>query len=932
MAVSNELAKPHGDDDFEAMCHSLYRLMWNDTSCCRMGGPGQSQFGIDIIGNDGKKTVGIQCKHYNKKPFTLRTVTDDVALADGAKLDIDHMLFSTTAANKSELVVAVHRLSSQRKSEGKFTVSVDFWEEISGHLRLYPQVGRVYIRNFPGADVLEIKETTETHFRLYESDRETTEQFQTTILNSQRNFTEQLEALLSREVTPTAKGDEADPKMVSTLDLIRDMIRDGKCFDAKQLLKTLGDPAHFRDQFSRFRWHTNYGAIALQEGEIGDAAREFLKAFEFASDNEKAHLNKVHAYILLKDITAAEFACEQGIANFPESAPLWAMNLNVRLLQGDNNPEGILPESLLETIDILYAKAYLADKRGDFQLASELFYRCLQIDAASFDVKRAYLASALSWVCQDQVLAYHGQITETQRATLENAIVQLEPLEQLLPSIQSDHLSVELTNNVAIALMVLGESERGRLLAVNSLRRHPLTEGLLRIRLQELDQRHDLAEIHNLTDNRLTDLSPLVLGIFILAEISANHGHLEWHKKVMAFVECSDMKPDDLNELRTLSMHAKWVSGARKEAIKEAEAYLKNNPTHILPKIILSNFLIRVGQRNEAINHAINCLPLLGDEVKTLDVLHVAELLFQLNLYQEAEKLYARLVLTLGNDEFTRKWLICMIESDQRRRAQDTINKLSTTIRELPMFVRIEANLARCSGDWCKMRDLLGKELIRTPDDSRIALGYIGALHRLEDKIVLPEYLSSDPKFKDATVEEEFEFAKYQDFHGYTKLAIHRLYRLYQSHPGNSHAASFYLGQVLIGKQGNELSPPLNVEPGTVVYLRTSSETRIIAIDFESDMEAQCWPELMSPDDEQAKLLFGRTVGESVIVQSAFGKKEAEIIALESIYAFAASKAHAQVAAAAVPSGPIWSVKIIKESGELDIELYWRPLDIGRRW
>ena len=50
MAVSNELAKPHSEDDFEAMCHSLYRLMWNDTSCCRIGGPGQSQFGIDIEG------------------------------------------------------------------------------------------------------------------------------------------------------------------------------------------------------------------------------------------------------------------------------------------------------------------------------------------------------------------------------------------------------------------------------------------------------------------------------------------------------------------------------------------------------------------------------------------------------------------------------------------------------------------------------------------------------------------------------------------------------------------------------------------------------------------------------------------------------------------------------------------------------------------
>jgi len=50
MAVSNELTKPENESDFEAMCHALYRRMWNDSSCSRVGGPGQSQFGIDIHG------------------------------------------------------------------------------------------------------------------------------------------------------------------------------------------------------------------------------------------------------------------------------------------------------------------------------------------------------------------------------------------------------------------------------------------------------------------------------------------------------------------------------------------------------------------------------------------------------------------------------------------------------------------------------------------------------------------------------------------------------------------------------------------------------------------------------------------------------------------------------------------------------------------
>jgi len=62
-----------------------------------------------ILGHDGKINVGIQCKHYNKKTFTLSTVTDDVALADAVGLDIGHMLFATTAANKSKLVLEVRK-------------------------------------------------------------------------------------------------------------------------------------------------------------------------------------------------------------------------------------------------------------------------------------------------------------------------------------------------------------------------------------------------------------------------------------------------------------------------------------------------------------------------------------------------------------------------------------------------------------------------------------------------------------------------------------------------------------------------------------------------------------------------------------------------------------------------------------------------------
>src|SRR5207249_8112300 len=125
-----------------------------------------------------------------------------------------------------------------------------------------------------------------------------------------------------------------------------------------------------------------------------------------------------------------------------------------------------------------------------------------------------------------------------------------------------------------------------------------------------------------------------------------------------------------------------------------------------------------------------------------------------------------------------RRLLICLVESDQRRRARDMLDRLAPNIQALPPFRRIEANLARQMGDWPRMRDLLAQELKQHPDNSGVAVGYIGALYRLDDKATLTTYLASDPRFKESPPENEFEFAKYQDNHGLTALAIARLYRL----------------------------------------------------------------------------------------------------------------------------------------------------------
>jgi len=159
MPVSIELQFPPTEELFEEMCFNLYKSEWKNLSCNRLGGPGQSQFGLDIMGHYNGQDIGVQCKHYLKKEFTLGVIEKDLEKVDDKGFVIDHVIFATSAANKAELVRSVKTLSAARRKAGKCTVSVDFWAELSALLRKHKEVAREYIPGFPGGTLLEVRDT-----------------------------------------------------------------------------------------------------------------------------------------------------------------------------------------------------------------------------------------------------------------------------------------------------------------------------------------------------------------------------------------------------------------------------------------------------------------------------------------------------------------------------------------------------------------------------------------------------------------------------------------------------------------------------------------------------------------------------------------------------------------------------------------------------
>lgn len=915
MPVSNELHTPTTEELFEEMCFHLYKAEWKDPSCNRLGGAGQGQFGLDIMGHFDGRELGVQCKHYVKKAFTLGTIEKDIQKADEAGIAVDHVIFATSAPNKADLVKQVRELSAQRRRAGKFTVSVDFWAELSALLRLHKNVAREYIPDFPGGTLLAVQETAIASLELVRAESRLNAPMRTEVSEIHAMVT----AIYERPTElPRADGGEAEPLIAGQLDLAREKLLSSKPDDALELLARLGDPAGFRDTFSRFRWHTNQAAALLLKGQKEDAASEYLKSFSVDSQLEKAWRNKAHAYALLGETDNALAASTEGVQRYPDSAALWALYIAAQQMAGSAEPEKGVPEAMMATTDVAFTLSQVRFKQGRLEESYDLIRRCVETDSPTLETKRSYLAAALTWATEEPVGAHFGQFTAMQREALADAIRRLEPLEALLGGLQVDEVSLELSSNVSAALMLLDDLPRARRIANNGLLRHPLSEGLLRVRIAELNVAGDIAGLRALGAGRLTELPSSAL--VALADIAGAQKDLEWHKEVFAILRERPHSERQMEDLELLSVDATWHAGSKEEALAAGEVLATQQPNHVMTHVMLSRMLESVGEALRSADECSRAAQLAqADGATFADMLIVADLLCDRGLYGEAASLYGRIVLRPGNNPITQRYLECLVASDQRRKAQEVLEILSTDVRHSSTFRRIEANLARRMGDWSRMREVLRTELSRTPSSAEIATGYVGALHRIGVAAAkeLSDYLASDPTFDGSNARADVEFGKYQAQHGFKNLALRRLYRVFRSHPNDAELAGYFLARVMLGS--HDLIAPAKVCPGATVHLRNEGETRHIAVDFDDGGDG-AWPELVAADSDVSTLLQGKATGDRVTLPRGLGDVEYEVTGLSSTFMFAADRAHQLIAASANPGGPLWSVNIEKSDGQLNIQ------------
>ena len=247
--------------------------------------------------------------------------------------------------------------------------------------------------------------------QLYIENQTSQGKFKVELLDGQAEMNAGIAAIIAKldsNSAPQSSGHEINKLLAKQLDMARDKIRSGLFKEAREILDAHRDEVATSDDFTKFRWHTNLATCMFVDGQEEAAANEYLKAFDYAPEDEKALANRARAFQIKQQFDKSLAACESGLAKHPASSILWALKMGARFSLGQDEPEEGLPEPQRNDGDVLYTLSYIRQKQGRPQEAYEFAYKCYEQDAKSLEIKRSLLASALIWATVDPVIAHFG--------------------------------------------------------------------------------------------------------------------------------------------------------------------------------------------------------------------------------------------------------------------------------------------------------------------------------------------------------------------------------------------------------------------------------------------------------------------------------------------------------------------------------------------
>lgn len=630
--VATEVTKPSDAKAFEQMCLAIYGHVFGDPTPKFNGRSGQAQGGVDVFVTATFGLVGIQCKRLQDGTLTWDHVLHEISEADKANVPICRLVVATTAANDAKLLGRIRTLSDGRVAQGLFSVDIEFWEEISAHVRSSPKLQDSYAPLTPGAAV-------------YRQDAK---------LNIIDERVESVQSMLVATLQMSDARLAVDRMLSDQLDEIKELVLNGRFRDARLRLDRLGGDLSVLDAHQRARWYQQRGICAWMEGDDDAAAADLRKAASIFPDDDRMAAAGVRGLLLGKDVAAALVAADAAIERFASSSHVWIVWANAHIINGDPISLSDAPASLRDNADVVQIAAWSHRARGQTEEALTLLDRAAALPDAGLFVKSLALSIALEVASADSVLAAHDLIPPSALKRVQAFVDVFGDIDVVL-DLQAEHAQEDALVHLAYANLLLGRSDSTLHIADRAKGRGivlPRLEFVALLALRRLDR---LGDVLDRAQNQLESLP--MEGLLLAAEVAAKVG-------VVALIDTLIARPDAQMEHGETLSGLRWLAMSRSKDLRsraaaEIEAADLGQTSSLSLLSLAARVLISADREDLATTLIDRAVTLVGADAASHERLILADLLMASERFTAASDLYECLAPAGQHSDLHAQLLAC---------------------------------------------------------------------------------------------------------------------------------------------------------------------------------------------------------------------------------------------------------------------------------
>ena len=864
--IPYELQKPLNEGDFENMCAQIYGVVFGDKLPKKNGRRGQAQRGVDVyVRPPGGGTIGVQCKKYTRTRLTWEHVLAEVKEADDGKQPIARLLIATTSDSDAALQQKVMVLSDERVADGKFEVTVEFWDEIQIRIDAHPILQERYAPHAPGGA-----------FNRQER-----------AIATVRDIAIETRDMVSGMVPlADARADSANPIVSTQLDHVNTLIKAGRFRDALAGIEASGrDMAPF-DAHQKARWHLQRAVcLWLLKDDVVEVSRLFAKAYELYPGDERMAASRIRALTLAGDYTGAVAAGEEEANRFPLSGQVWIATSSARLMLGETVSLENAPSPVQGDANVLLFVSHASRQTGKLEKALELAEQSATHADAGFFNRELFLALAVENCASNPVAAQFGLVPRISLERLERAVGLFEPRQERLFAVQS-HEVPKAAANLGFALLLLGRHgeavglvDVSRAMGVNHT-------AFARIEIQALEEMGRKGEALERARARLGSLEEDSLAA--AAELAAQAGDEEFVNKAIERAQTSFGTNTTLLEHLTGLI---WEGNARRVGKTKAAAMVMEAAPFgnwglglLCAASRIFRWTDKPMEAEEVENLAISKL---GDESPPGDRLLVAETLFRARRTADATPIYEELLTGIQKaSELHARLLSCYMDTGNKATARALLKALPDGWAENNELRRCAMDLGQSVGDWEFLRPLSEKQLSRDPGGASSWLFRLMVLAKGGMPAEFQSELSRTPDILTGSVRTLAQLGNLELKYGEGERGLRRLYRLLRTNMDDPEAHSAYLVNFLIGSLPEIEESPRRIAAGcyfTFVDREQRSETWGLDPEGMDDLpKRDCY--LPAWAAEAAPFLEAAVGNEIEFALSSGGSTIVRIVAIGSVY------------------------------------------------